>query len=117
MNYKLKYGEFTIPFTKKTHKFEITAEYAESIRNLARNISFVICALMMFFIVVDHDKEEWTSTFAYTSAFSEFFMRSAAALQMICTLWYIAIWIMLRQPLAIKKFDNEGGEESKKIAD
>ncbi len=72
---------------------------------------------MMFFIVVDHDKEEWTSTFTYTSAITEFLMRVAAATQLIYTLRYIGIWVMLRQPLAMKKFDNEGGEESKKMAD
>lgn len=60
---------------------------------------------MMFFIVVDHDKEEWTSTFTYTSAFSEILMRSAAAAQLLFTFYFIALWVMLRQPLAIKKFD------------
>lgn len=65
---------------------------------------------MMFFIVVDHDKEEWTSTFTYTSVITEFLMRIAAATQLVYTLRYIAIWVMLRQPLAMKKFDNEGGE-------
>lgn len=58
------------------------------------------------YIVVDHDKEELTSTFTYTSAFSEFIMRTAAAAQMVYTLIFITIWIMLRQPLAINKFDN-----------
>jgi hypothetical protein len=60
----------------------------------------------MFFIVVDHDKEEWTSTFTYTSAITEVLMRLAAAAQLVYTLRYIAIWVMLRQPLAMKKFDN-----------
>ena len=113
----MKYGDFTIPIINKTYKFSITAEYAESIRSIARNISFFICFLLMFFIVVDHDKEEWTSTFTYTSALTEFFMRSAAAAQLVYTLMYIAIWWKLRQPLAMKKFDNEGGEEQKKMAD
>jgi hypothetical protein len=70
----------------------------------------MICVLMMTFIVVDHDKEELTSTFTYTSILSEFLMRSAAAAQLVLTLVYIALWVMLRQPLAMKKFDNEGGE-------
>lgn len=42
-------------------------------------------------------------------------MRIAAAAQLALTLWYIAIWVMLRQPLAMKKFDNDGGEETKKM--
>ncbi len=58
------------------------------------------------YIIVDHDKEELTSTFTYTSVFSEFIMRTAAAAQMVYTLIFITIWIMLRQPLAMNKFDN-----------
>lgn len=38
-------------------------------------------------------------------------MRTAAAAQLIYTLIFLTLWIMLRQPLAMKKFDNEGGEE------
>jgi len=72
---------------------------------MARNISFFICFLMLFFIMMDHDTEEMTSTFAYTNDFSEFIIRIAAALQMLVTLWFIIIWISLRKPLALNKYD------------
>ena len=60
---------------------------------------------MLFFIMMDHDTEEMTSTFAYTNDFSEFIIRIAAALQMLVTLWFIIIWISLRKPLALNKYD------------
>jgi hypothetical protein len=47
----------TIPLINHTRPFEITSEYAGQVRNLARNISFLICFLMLFSIVVDHDTE------------------------------------------------------------
>ena len=72
---------------------------------MARNISFFICLLMLFFIMMDHDTEEMTSTFAYTNDFSEFIIRIAAALQMLVTLWFMIIWISLRKPLALNKYD------------
>lgn len=69
----------------------------------------------MFFIVVDHDKEEMTSTFTYTSTLSEIIMTGAAFIQLVYTFIFIGIWVMLRLPLAMKKYDNEGGEELKKV--
>lgn len=36
-------------------------------------------------------------------------MRVAAAAQLVCTMWFVAIWVMLRRPLAMKKYDNDGG--------
>jgi hypothetical protein len=56
LNYKRKYGEYTIPYIEKPFKFEITSGYAEAMRKKARSISFTICFLMTVFIIVDHDK-------------------------------------------------------------
>lgn len=78
---------------------------------MARNISFTICFLMLFCIVVDHDTEEMISTFTYTSVVSEFLMRIAAAAQLLVTLWFMVIWISLRKPLALKKYDLAASEE------
>lgn len=38
-------------------------------------------------------------------------MRVAAALQLVYTFWFISIWVMLRRPLAMKKYDKEGEGE------
>jgi hypothetical protein len=75
-------------------------------RKKARNISFTICVLMTAFIIVDHDKEALVSTFTFTSFVGEALMRTAAAAQLVYTLIFLTLWIMLRQPLAMKKFDN-----------
>lgn len=68
---------------------------------------------MLFFIMVDHDTDEMTSTFTYTSNFSEFLIRVAASLQMLVTLWFMVIWISLRKPLALNKYDLEVRENQK----
>lgn len=68
---------------------------------------------MLFFILVDHDTEEMTSTFTYTSSLSEFLIRVLAALQLLVTGWFMVIWISLRKPLALKKFDLDMEERRK----
>ena len=60
--------------------------------------------MLMFFIVVDHDTEEMTSTFTYTSSITEITLRVAAGAQLLCTLWYIFLWLKLRRELALKKY-------------
>lgn len=42
-------------------------------------------------------------------------MTGAAFIQLVYTFIFIGIWVMLRLPLAMKKYDNEGGEELKKV--
>jgi len=62
-----------------------------------------------------------TSTFSYTSNFTEFIMRTAAASQLLVTLWFLVIWISLRKPLCLKKYDldvmeqKETEERDKKV--
>lgn len=46
-----------------------------------------------------------TSTFTYTSSLSEFLIRVLASVQLLVTGWFMVIWISLRKPLALKKFD------------
>lgn len=85
-------------------------------RALARKISFFICFLMLAFVLIDHDTEEQTSIFSYTSNFSEFIMRSLTAAQLLVTFWFVVIWISLRKPLCLKKYDLSVQEQKKKEA-
>ena len=55
LNFELQYKPHWVPFKKDGWKFEITADYATYVRGLARNISFLICLLMVFFVLIDHD--------------------------------------------------------------
>ena len=55
LNYTLKYVPHSVPFIKDGVNFPITAEYGSNVRSMARNLSFFICFLMLFFIFVDHD--------------------------------------------------------------
>jgi hypothetical protein len=114
LNYTLKYVPHNVPLVKEGVNFPITADYGSAVRSMARNLSFIICFLMLFFIIVDHDTEEMTSTFTYTSSLSEFIIRVMAAAQLLVTLWFLAIWISLRKPLALKKFDSEM-EEARRL--
>ena len=66
---------------------------------------------MLSFVLIDHDTEEMAATFSYTSNFTEFIMRSLAAAQLMVTMWFIVIWISLRKPLCLKKFDLAVAEE------
>lgn len=111
LNYKLKYGSFTIPFFKKEYPFAITSEYSGEIRKYARYVSFLICFLMMFFIITDHDTEEMTSTFNYRNLVTELILRICCSVQLLLTVWFCYIWLRLRMPLAMTKFDNEAAEE------
>jgi len=36
-------------------QFSITADYVDSVRKAARYFSYIICTLMLFFIIVEHD--------------------------------------------------------------
>jgi hypothetical protein len=94
-----------LPFCSEGVNFPITATYGSQVRSMARSLSFFICFLMLFFILVDHDTEEMISTFTYTSSLSEFLIRVAASVQLLITAWFMVIWISLRKPLALKKFD------------
>lgn len=107
LNYTLKYVPHSVPFIQEGINFPITAEYGSKVRSAARNLSFLICFLMLFFIFIDHDTEEMTSTFTYTSSLTEFLIRVAAATQLMLTAWFMVIWISLRKPLALKKYDLE----------
>ncbi|CAM6004641.1 unnamed protein product [Sphagnum balticum] len=70
LNYDLKFGTIQVPILKKEMPFEFTSERAAMVRGYARTISYFICALMMSFILVDHDTEEMSSTFTYGNIFS-----------------------------------------------
>lgn len=69
----------------------------------------------MFFIVVDHDTEEMTSTFTYSNIITEVILRVAAAAQLFYTFWYIFLWLKLRKALAVKKFDRSEAEGKTKL--
>lgn len=62
---------------------------------------------MALFILVDHDPEEQTSTFTYSNIITELFFRVICSYQLIMTIWYLYLWLKLRMPLALSKFDEE----------
>ena len=116
LNFRLQYVPHEVPFRQEGVKFEITADYATKVRALARKISFFICFLMLAFVLIGHDTEEQTSIFSYTSNFSEFIMRALTAAQLLVTFWFVVIWISLRKPLCLKKYDLSVQEQKKKEA-
>ena len=70
LNFTLQYKPHPFPFKPEGISFEITSDYATKVRGIARKISFLICFLMVSFVLVDHDTEEAVSTFDYTSDFT-----------------------------------------------
>ena len=116
LNFTLQYKPHDFPFRPEGISFEITSDYALKVRGLARKISFLICFLMVSFVLVDHDTEEGVSTFDYTSDFTEFIMKSLAGLQMLVTFWFLVVWWKLRKPLCLAKYDHDLEEALKKAA-
>lgn len=53
--YNLKY--YKLSFLGIKQDLPITADYVDSVRKAARYVSYLICALMLFLIIVEHDLE------------------------------------------------------------
>ena len=62
---------------------------------------------MVFFILVDHDTEEQTSTFTYSNMVTEGIIQIFCKIQLFLTLTFVYIWIQLRKPLALKKYEKD----------
>ncbi len=82
-----------------------TSDYCNQLRSTARNISFIICALIALLVVVEHDTEELSSEFDYSNILSYILLKAICLLQLGFTLVFFYIWFTLRQPLALKKYD------------
>jgi hypothetical protein len=52
-NYELKYYSYNL--FGMSFPLSITSEYIDRIRVLARYVSYLICSLMLYMIVVEHD--------------------------------------------------------------
>lgn len=111
LNYQLKFGSEPIPYLNRPIPFPLTSEFASEVRNKARSISYLICALMLMLILVDHDLEEQISIFTYDSFLSEVILRIFATAQLFYTLWFTFIWLKLRLPLVLKRFYKEYEEQ------
>jgi hypothetical protein len=61
LNYDLNYNkiDYTFPLINYNYSRElpITSDFGNQVRGYARKCSFLICLLMVFFILVDHDAE------------------------------------------------------------
>lgn len=100
-NYQLKYysiniGSFNFPIP-------ITSEFINTIRKVARYVSYVICLLMLVFIVVDHDTIEKASYFNFFHYYEKMMMRILSTIQLLLTMTFFTLWIKMRYKLCISK--------------
>lgn len=63
--------------------------------------------MMLFLVFVDHDTEEKSSNFTYTNIINKLSVRLICFAQLIVTLIFLWLWIRLRKPLALNKYDTE----------
>lgn len=107
-NYELNYNSFKV--LGKEIEFPITSEYSESVRIVARNLSFLICALLMVFITVDHDQENMESKFIVYGFVTNMIIKVLCLLQLGTTLWYCYLWAKMRAKLALESYHKEEEE-------
>lgn len=93
----------------------ITSEYIDEIRKVARYISYGICALMIWFIIVEHDTTEKESYFTFFHYEEKLIMRVITTIQLCLTLLFFGLWIKMRLNLCLSKLrkqqEEAGGEE------
>lgn len=94
----------------------ITSEFIDEIRKVARYISYLICALMLMFIIVEHDTTEQASYFNFFHYREKMVMRVLRIIQLLLTVLFFSLWIKMRYNLCMSKWNSEeeeagGGEE------
>ena len=109
-NYDLKYYSlnllgFRIPVS-------ITSSIIGNLRKFARWTSYIICLLMLMFIVVDHDTKSQESYFNFFYYYEKVGMRVLTIIQLFLTLLFFVLWIKMRWSLCLQKLEEaEGAEE------
>lgn len=81
----------------------ITSDFCDQIRGYARNCSYMIIALLVVFIAIDHDttNEEISSHYMFPNLISMFIIKGLCYIQLGLTLFYVYLWSKMRARLSI----------------
>ena len=101
-NYQLNYWKVK-PFGKEFN-LSITSAYVNKIRDAARYVSILICVLMLWFILVDHDIIEQTSYFTYYNLQDKFIMNVICGVQLTLTVVFSVLWLIMKSKLSLSKY-------------
>lgn len=82
----------------------ITSDFLSNIRNAARIISMVICLVMLYLILVDHDTVEKTSYFTYYNYEDKLVMKALCAIQLLLTVIFSVLWLIMKSKLSLSKY-------------
>ena len=110
-NYELNYLKLK-PFGENGKQFNlsITSTLVNSIRETARYVSYFICALMLYLIVVDHDTIEQTSYFTYYNYQDKLIMRIICGVQLTLTILFFVLWLIMKSKLSLSKYRRDAEE-------
>lgn len=101
-NYELNYWKTR--FLGKQITIPITSAFLNRIRNAARFISIIICLIMLYLILVDHDTVEKTSYFTYYNYTDRLAMTIICGVQLLLTILYSVLWLIMKSKLSLSKY-------------
>lgn len=101
-NYELNYWKVK-PFGQNGKEFtlSITSTLVNRIRETARYVSYIICLLMLYVILVDHDTVEQTSYFTYYNYRDKLIMRIICGVQLTLTILFSLLWLIMKSKLSL----------------
>ena len=79
----------------------ITSSLISNLRKFARWTSYLICILMLAFIIVDHDTTDQESYFNFFYYYEKAGMRVLTTVQLMLTLLFFSLWIKMRWKLCL----------------
>lgn len=91
----------------------ITSELINSIRGVARKISFLIIILMCWLITVEHHLDDHTSTFTFFYHKERLFLEALCLAQLALTVIFFVLWLQIRLPLCLAKHARHKEEKAK----
>lgn len=108
LNYSLKYEPNN--FLGFKFEFPITSKLCDKIKTWAKVFSVIIIALMVLIVFVEHDMVNQVSEFTYYNKDERFITKTVCLIQLLVTIAYFILWLKLRMPLAIKKWNDDHQE-------
>lgn len=96
----------------------ITSTFAEDIKGKARQCSYLIIFLLLFFAAIDHDTsgDEKSSHFLFVNSLSMILIKGLCFIQLSLTLFYCYLWGKMRATLSLEKY-YQSAEDDENIGD
>ena len=97
---------YTLRIGGKEMELSITSDFISNVRVTARYVSYLICFMMFYFILVDHDTNEKTSYSTYYNYQDKLLLRIICAAQLTLTVLFFGLWLKMRSHLSLQKYLN-----------